>query len=190
MAESTLLRRRGRAALGLVMLGLTVAFTAGCGSSTGSSGANDVTSTTSPPTEASMDPTEALGPDGCGLEVNDCSLGGATPAPEDVGPAECMTESFQEAVISNIDGGSFMIVDPYCDGSWAAFLVDRSRDSCPAGEGPPPPGCEPGTRADLTFWQSVGGHWQILTFSEAGGCADVRAVAPDFPEAICGPTVP
>jgi hypothetical protein len=150
----------------------------------------------------------ALGPDGCGLEVDDCSAGTApaTQLPPSTGstteaapgatdeagptgsstPAACTTEAYQSAVRSEIDGGSFMVLDAVCDGTWAAFTVDRSRDSCPAGEGPPPPGCAPGTRADRVFWRSDGGQWRIIAFQgDAGGCGEVLAVEPDFPTAFC-----
>jgi hypothetical protein len=125
----------------------------------------------------------AAGPDGCGLEVNACSK--VNPTPDDVGPAECTTDSYREAVRSDIDGGSFTTTDARCDGTWAAFVVDRSADACPAADGPQS-GCAPGTRAHRTFWQNKDGHWRVLTYGGTGDCAEVHAVAPDFPDELCG----
>ena len=135
-------------------------------------------------TVASISPDPAAaGPDGCGLEVNVCGSG-VNPSPSETALAECTTESFQEAVVANIDAGSFTVVDPQCDGTWAAFTVDRSRGACPASD-EPQPGCTPGTRAHRTFWRNAFGHWVVITYGGTGDCAEVRAVAPDFPEAIC-----
>jgi hypothetical protein len=187
MAMAAPAARWGRArTLALAALFGVVAALAGCGSperpGQDSAATSSTTCVQADGNVCGSEPPSELGPAGCGLEVLECPGAASTnPGP---GPAECTTESYRLAVLADIDGGSFQISGERCDGTWATFVVDRSRDACPASE-EPQPGCPPGTRAHRTFWHAVEGQWRIITYGGAGDCAEVHAVEPAFPPELC-----
>ncbi|GAA4546546.1 hypothetical protein [Amycolatopsis samaneae] len=70
-----------------------------------------------------------------------------------------------------------------CDQNWLILDLDRHVGDCPPAEGAP--ACRNTHRANRVFYRWAGNGWASFANAKDGGCAEIRAVRPDFPSALC-----
>jgi hypothetical protein len=101
-----------------------------------------------------------------------CDPGHAEPAP---------TTTCSDSAAHRVEsGGSLFLatIDSWCQGPFGIVDFDWGNDIC----GPHP--C-PGERTSRMFRQAIGGEWVSLQQDPFGGCGEILAIRPDFPEALC-----
>ncbi|MFD9893796.1 hypothetical protein ACFWY9_30990 [Amycolatopsis sp. NPDC059027] len=70
-----------------------------------------------------------------------------------------------------------------CDQNWLVLDLDRHVGDCPPAEGAP--ACQNTRRANRVFYHWAGNGWKSFAGAKDGGCAEVKAVEPEFPPALC-----
>ena len=100
----------------------------------------------------------------------------------DPGPAEpAPTTTCSDGAARRLESGGELFlatIDSWCEGPFAIVDFDWGNDTC----GPYP--C-PGQRTSRMFRQAIGGEWVSLLQDPYGGCGEILAIRPDFPEALC-----
>lgn len=117
-----------------------------------------------------------LPPEDCGAEVRDCDLGEPTPI-----PAGCNRASFEYAIYSGIDAGSYPIDVIACNERYLSLQVDLG-DCPPEATKQALREC---ARKKTAYFKLKGARWDLLTYEDQTRCSGIQSIEPGFPSDFC-----
>lgn len=120
------------------------------------------------------------GPEDCGKEVRDCSLG----EPSSI-PATCERDSLTFAIAANIDQGSYPFDVLGCDQRFVSLRLDLGADACPP-EATKEQRKEC-ARKKTAYFIERDGTWELITYESHTRCDIVQELVPSFPDDFCRP---
>jgi hypothetical protein len=118
-------------------------------------------------------------PGACPAEAVAQSL--CTAPPLDPALRRCSDEAFRHALAEDVDKLRHVIDERRCSGGFATtrFTIDDCRPEQAKNRS----ACE---RTRIAAWRRGPARWLLITYRPQLDCGEVRAVAPKFPETLCG----